>query len=154
MQTEHLAIASVPVQQWDGKLYEYDQALKVGTIFPELNKPFFAAESLPGEEVPISGKIPGKPANPLFGADEGKTSEQKERETLVSRISAISFALDDIVLFIDTHPNHAEAAALRTQLIEERKQLLKDFDEKFYPLTKDCEGLWGEGPMPWEGACI
>ena len=36
----------------------------------------------------------------------------------------------------------------------EEKGLLKEFDEKFYALTKDCIGCWGEGPMPWEGACI
>lgn len=143
MQTEHLAIASVPVQEWGDRLYEYEQALRIGTIFPELNKPFFAAESLPGEEAPLSGN----------GA-AGKMPQQQEREKLMSRISAISFALDDIVLFIDTHPNSGEAAALRTQLIGERKRILKEFDEKFYPLTKDCEGAWGEGPMPWEGACI
>ena len=83
-----------------------------------------------------------------------KGSEQQEREALMSQIAAVSFALDDIVLFIDTHPNGAEAAAMRMQLIEERKRLLKQFDEKFYPLTKDCVGQWGEGPMPWEGACI
>ena len=152
MQTEHLAVASVPIQQWTTQLYDYPQALKIGTLFPELNKPFFAAESLPGAEPPISGKM----TKELGGAKPApvKGTEQQEREALMAQIAAVSFALDDVVLFIDTHPNGAEAAALRTQLIEERKRLLKEFDEKFYPLTKDCEGLWGEGPMPWEGACI
>ena len=34
-----LAMAYVPWQRF-GPLYEPDQALQVGTIFPELNKPF------------------------------------------------------------------------------------------------------------------
>ena len=73
---------------------------------------------------------------------------------MMKEISALSFALDDTVLYLDTHPESAEAMDLRKTLIEQRKVLLKAFDEKFYALTKDCMGCWGEGPMPWEGACI
>lgn len=141
MEAQHLAITSVPIQSWNGNLYDYAQALRIGTIFPELNLPFFAAESLPGEAVPTT---PGGSGNPI----------QQERELLMDKINQISFALDDLVLFIDTHPGHQEAVSLRKQLIEQRKRLLKEHDEKYYPLTKDCEGPWTEGPLPWEGACI
>lgn len=141
METQHLAIASVPVQSWSGELYEHAQALRIGTIFPELNMPFFAAESLPGEEVPLAS---GGSGNPM----------QQEREELMAQISAVSFVLDDLMLFLDTHPTQQEAVSLRKQLIEERKRLLKEYDQKYYSLTKDCEGMWTEGPMPWEGACI
>jgi len=137
----HLAVASVPVQRWNGRLYEYTQALLTGTVFPELNMPFFAAETVPGEEVPQAS-----------GGSDGP--EQQERERLMEQLHAVSFALDDLVLFLDTHPSEPEAVSLRKQLIEERKRLLKEYDEKFYSLTKDCEGLWTEGPMPWEGACV
>lgn len=34
-----LAMAYVPWQRW-GQTYELDKALQVGTIFPELHKPF------------------------------------------------------------------------------------------------------------------
>ena len=44
-QNEHLAIASVPVQS-QGELYNQDDALKTGTIFKELDLPFFAAEQI------------------------------------------------------------------------------------------------------------
>ena len=141
METRHLAIASVPIQFWNGNLYNDAQALRIGTIFPELNLPFFAAESHPGEEVP---QAPGGSGDP----------RQTDREELMSQISAVSFVLDDLVLFLDTHPTQQEAVSLRKQLIEERKRLLKEYDEKYYSLTKDCEGPWTEGPMPWEGACI
>ncbi len=141
MEAQHLAIATVPVQTWSGNLYERVQALRIGTVFPELNMPFFAAKSYPGEAVPTA---PGGSGNPA----------QQERELLMDKINQVSFALDDLVLFLDTHPKQQEAISLRKQLIEERKRLLKEHDEKYYPLTKDCEGLWTEGPMPWEGACI
>lgn len=135
---EQLAIASVPIQKWE-KLYDWDQALTTGTIFPALNKPFFAVEESPYET--------------LITPEEAG-SQQGQREQLMKQISAISFALDDTVLYLDTHPEESEALNLRKSLIEQRKKLLKDFDMNFYALTKDCEGCWGEGPMPWEGACI
>ena len=38
---QHLAIASVPVQEWN-EVYDEAHALRKGTIFGELNRPFFA----------------------------------------------------------------------------------------------------------------
>jgi len=35
-----IAMASVPFQKWE-QPYDLEKALKVGTIFPELHKPFF-----------------------------------------------------------------------------------------------------------------
>lgn len=35
-----LAISSIAIQQW-GEVYELDKALQVGTIFPDLHKPFY-----------------------------------------------------------------------------------------------------------------
>lgn len=141
MDTQHFAITSVPVQSWKNHLYEYEKALQIGTIFPELDMPFFAAKHVEEKE-----NLTAKegPADPI----------QYEREKLMTKIYETSFALDDLVLFIDTHPDCKEAAALRRELIKERKRLLKEHDQKYYPLTKDCEGLWTEGSMPWEGACV
>lgn len=133
MQTEHLAMAYVPVQAWTGNCFEWEQALRVGTIFPELNLPFFAAEQ--------------------FCC--GKTDEtgMTDREALMNQISCVSFALDDLRLFLDTHPEQQEAHNLREQLVMKRKELLKNYAENYYPLTRDCAGPWTKGPAPWEGAC-
>ena len=40
---EHLAITTVPMQNW-GDLYDKDEALKAGTIFKDLDLPFFCSE--------------------------------------------------------------------------------------------------------------
>lgn len=48
MEQQHLAIATVPIQSWE-TLYDWDQALATGTIFPGLNKPFFVLEENPFE---------------------------------------------------------------------------------------------------------
>ena len=44
MEETPLAMASVPVQKW-GRRYDDAKALEQGTIFPDLDKPFFAAET-------------------------------------------------------------------------------------------------------------
>lgn len=40
---EALAMAYVPIQQFH-TVYDLDEALRVGTIFPELNKPFYGSK--------------------------------------------------------------------------------------------------------------
>ena len=46
-QNQYLAIANVLWQQFD-KTYEPDKALKIGTIFPELDKPFVGRKHMEG----------------------------------------------------------------------------------------------------------
>ena len=74
--------------------------------------------------------------------------------------------LDDIRLFMDTHPENKNGLELLKNMLEQRKQLLKEFALKFYPLTVDCMMdiymenpasdcyCWQRGPIPWEGVCV
>ena len=81
----------------------------------------------------------------------------------MSRLNAVSFALNDLTLYLDTHPDCPNGTALFYQLLEERLELLSNFTGEFYPLTQTSmitgkynqnQYGWAEGPMPWEGACI
>lgn len=144
---EHLAMASIPKQEWC-EPYDWCTALAEGTIFPCLNLTFHKA--------PV-GKCECKTSSALSGL------EQKNREELMSEIASISFALNDLTLYLDTHPDCPKGTALFYQLLEQRLNLLAEFAGKFYPLTqasmitgnydKNLYG-WTEGPLPWEGACI
>ncbi len=131
---KHLAIATVPVQTWN-EVFDEQQAFKNGTIFPELNKPFYVTEEEKTAPVP----------EPEEGTQEG----------MLRNIQKTSFMLDDLRLYMDTHPEDKEGFKLLTSLLTKRKSLLKDFAGKFYPLTFDCmEGAnnysWTEGKIPWE----
>ena len=145
MQEAHLAIASIPVQQW-GSLYDEKEALSIGTVFRDLNKPFFVAEI---EKKDLKEAAP-------------KSEEQREREELLTKITETSFVLDDLTLYLDTHVNDSQALDMYRQKTQERNELKKQFASKFYPLTRDCmiycehggEFCWQDGPMPWEGACV
>ncbi len=144
---ENLAMASVPKQEWC-EPYDITTALAEGTIFPCLNLPFFKAPE---------GKCHCKTSS--------NTSDmsQQSREELMSQIAAVSFALNDLTLYLDTHPDCPNGTALFHQLLNQRLELLAAFAGKFYPLTQlsivtgnydQKQYGWSEGPMPWEGACI
>lgn len=162
---EHLAIASVSFQNW-GELYEQAKALRIGTIFRELDKPFFASEQDFGN---IPGSCPSqRPGDPDEYREDTKdqNSRQQGRECLMLQIMEISFMLDDIRLYLDTHPEDKDGLQLLKQVIQKRKQLMKDFAEINFPLTMDCMAdlyeknpesdcyCWNKGCMPWEGACV
>lgn len=146
MKGEHLAIASVPVQKWGG-LYEDCEAIRIGTIFRELNMPFYAAM----DEVEDGCKK----AEPV-------SEEQRQREDLMKKITETCFALDDLTLYLDMHETDEEAMRIFLQKSQERAELKQEFARLFYPLTRDCipdteaaGGFsWQDGPMPWEGACV
>lgn len=125
-----IAIASVPIQEWE-QPYEPEKALQQGTVFSCLYKPFFAEEQMSNKEA----------------------MPKSECEALLNTIQQISFALVDITLYLDTHPDDQEALKFREDNRLRRKELLQKFAAQYYPLTPDCEGLWSDGPIPWEGVC-
>lgn len=146
MNQNHLAIASVPMQNW-GELYSEKDALHSGTIFKDLDMPFFAVA---GEEKKCCCGV------------EPKSSQEMERQQIMGQITKTGFFLDDLTLFLDTHPAETDALKLYWELSQRHRELKANFAEKFYPLSRNCitdseeqkEFCWTDGPAPWEGALI
>ena len=126
-----LAIASVPVQSW-GELYGLEEGFRRGTIFPELDMPFYAAEPEQGE-----GSYSCR-----------RTSEDGSAE-LMEEIGQISFLLDDLVLYLDTHPEDETALGIYQENSRRRRELKETFAKRFYPLTRDCMAVCGN--FGWGG---
>lgn len=122
-----LAITSVPVQSWE-QPWDDAKALKEGTIFPSLYKPFYVVENMqPTQAMP-----------------------QSEWESKLCAIGQVSFAITDILLYLDTHPEDQEAHSALESHRSKRKTLMEQFAANYYPLTQDCEGCWADGPVPWD----
>ncbi len=144
---ETLAMASIPMQEWC-EPYDFETALKEGTIFPCLNLKFFKAED-------IKSSLKSK-----FSALDKKESD---REALMSKIATVSFAINDLTLYLDTHPACPNGLELFKELLTQRLDLLAEYAKNYNPLTQismitgnpdtDQYG-WAEGPMPWEGGLI
>jgi spore coat protein JB len=94
------------------------------------------------------------------------------RQELLGKIDEVSFAVNDLTLYLDTHPTEAEALTLFGKYMETRKDLLKQYATIFEPLTVDCINVndqhgtadskyqnqahfnWVDGPTPWEGVAF
>lgn len=140
--SEALAMASFPMQEWC-EPYPWNTALANGTVFPCLNLEFFLAEQLP---CPICN-------NP----------DASEQEKKLNEISIISFAINDLTLYLDTHPKCENGLKHFKELMKIRMDLLADYAKQYNPLTQfalitstpDTEIYnWAEGPLPWEGGNV
>jgi spore coat protein JB len=85
-----------------------------------------------------------------------------QRCRLLEDIYEVSFAIDDILLFLDTHPRNEKALAYYKEMITRRKQYMMEYAKNYGPLTIDDAiesgtgaWKWMEQPFPWEkeGAC-
>lgn len=96
-----------------------------------------------------------------------------DRSSMLKQISEISFTLNDLNLYLDTHPLDEKALNSFKQANDQRKQLMKNFAENFEPLTINCvcsdtnnktesytkypkekHFTWSDGPLPWEGGTL
>lgn len=85
-------------------------------------------------------------------------STRNEREQMLFDISTVSFLLMDMTLYLDTHPFDKDAMEFFNHYSRIRSGMLRDFANKYYPLTlstaEDCnEWKWTLAPAPWEGVC-
>lgn len=83
---------------------------------------------------------------------------ENDRKKLMDIITESSFALYDIVLFLDTHPDDTEALRCYNDYKQIRKVAVSEYTSKFGPLNSfqaNCSEYfeWVKGPWPWEGGC-
>ncbi|MBQ7499446.1 MAG: spore coat protein CotJB [Clostridia bacterium] len=70
-------------------------------------------------------------------------------------LDAVSFSLLDIMMYLDTHPDDAEALGAKAKYEEACARLRKIYEEKYGPLTASASGNgdcweWIADPWPWE----
>lgn len=96
-----------------------------------------------------------------------------DRQSMLKEINEISFTVNELNLFLDTHPLDENALNEFSSAMKKRKQLLQTYAENFEPLTVDCvcpdtnnksqsntkyagkrHFTWSDGPLPWEGGNV
>lgn len=79
------------------------------------------------------------------------------RSQLWNWLNEVSFAVTEISLYLDTHPDDEEALSFFHHYNEERKKALTLYSANYYPLTlnsvqqDDDHWKWVLEPWPWEG---
>ncbi len=79
------------------------------------------------------------------------------RSDLLDYIDAVSLAVVDTVLFLDTHPKNTEALEYFKECSKMRNAALDEYAKRYGPLTVDTVTLsddeywnWIDQPWPWE----
>ncbi|MCM1185305.1 MAG: spore coat protein CotJB [Lachnoclostridium sp.] len=80
------------------------------------------------------------------------------QEQMLKDIGIVSFVVVELTLYLDTHPFDRSAMEYFNHYNRIRNQLVKEFSQKYYPLTTDMadcskDWRWGMAPLPWEGVC-
>ncbi len=86
------------------------------------------------------------------------TNDQRAKKAALDEIGRISFTVDELRLYLDTHPCDKEALQMIQAHCARRHTLIENYTENFGPICAympgACNGwTWNEGPMPWEGDC-
>lgn len=77
-----------------------------------------------------------------------------ERQTLMRKLATYFFAIFDLHLYLDTHPNDEKAAEKIKNYQAELTPLVEEYQSKYGPLSMDAENgnrwAWIQNPWPWE----
>ena len=78
-----------------------------------------------------------------------------EKEQLMKALQEVEFALCEIGLYLDTHPECSEALADHKKLTAGHAELVRSYEQSFGPLTAGSTMNtdywdWTATPWPWE----
>jgi len=121
-----LAAAFVPVQQKCAPQYKKNEALSRGTLFPGLDLPFMN----------INGRV-------------------SSFSTPSEELAVLSFVLDELGLYLDTHKDDAEAFAAYKEYTALYNEGKKRYVQLYGPITQRDTAAgnaytWLRDPWPWE----
>ncbi len=81
-----------------------------------------------------------------------------EQEHMRRRINAMGFAVYEMELFLDSHPDNQRALAARKEYIMQRDKMIAEYEQKYGPYiinTGDVpldakRWIWVDNPWPWD----
>ena len=88
------------------------------------------------------------------GCETGRTIDCCEKEEMLQQIRCYEFAINELALYLDTHPEDEKALCLHRKYTREAKDLKDKYQKVYGPLTINypCnKWRWLEEPWPWEG---
>ena len=78
-----------------------------------------------------------------------------DRESLMRSLMQANFILDDMKLYLDTHPEDEEGLKVFENARMQRDECLMEYEAKFGPITADSASTngrwdWIDKPWPWQ----
>lgn len=123
-----LANPYVPFQQQGAQTYPAARALVRGTLYPGLDLPFL-----------------------------NMVNQSEQSQTALHQLQAMNFAVSELGLYLDTHPEDQEAVDLFNQYVERYAAALSQYEQRFGSTTQFGAALtgryeWLHDPWPWDYA--
>ena len=85
---------------------------------------------------------------------EDNTRDCCQREELMQKVQSYEFAINELALYLDTHPEDEKGIKLRRRYWNEVKGLKDKYQKVYGPLTINVpcnKWKWIDEPWPWEG---
>lgn len=83
-----------------------------------------------------------------------KLKANNEKEKLMLKIYAYSFAINDLNLYLDLHPDKKDVFDLFKKYVNEKERLCKEYERLYGPLeitgTTGSKYDWIDSPWPWD----
>lgn len=79
--------------------------------------------------------------------------DNKSKQDLLREIMSLNFAINDLVLYLDTHPNDSRAIRMHGEYSEKLMKLSEKYQKLYGPLTVNFVSDtwdWIDQPWPWE----
>ncbi len=77
-----------------------------------------------------------------------------ERQNLMREIAEYDFAIVELNLYLDTHPNDYMAKQRLSDCEHKSRKLRAEYEEKFGPIifrdSPDTRMMWIKSPWPWD----
>ena len=76
------------------------------------------------------------------------------QEQLMNQLQSYAFAINDLILYLDTRPNDEKALSLHNEYANEYRKMYDVYERRFGPLSIYCpcnSFRWIASPWPWEG---
>ena len=120
-----LANPYVPFQAENPPQYEARKALIRGTLYPGLDLPFM-----------------------------GMVNNQEKPDTLLSQMQTLSFAIQELALYLDTHREDTQALELYRAYQQMMEKVSREYSKQYGPMNHMTAGQgpyrWLDDPWPWE----
>ena len=84
-----------------------------------------------------------------------KIKASSEGEALMLQISELGFALKDIDLFLDVHPDNSCMINKYNEILNKKNMLVNEYEKTYGPITLKSKGLnknpwaWNDVTAPW-----
>lgn len=87
------------------------------------------------------------------GCSGNNSQNNSSREEMLHEIMSLNFAINDLALYLDTHPDDTNAIRMHCEYSERQIALTEEYQRLYGPLTMNFMSDtwdWIDEPWPWE----